>query len=114
MAAAATRRDQVVDGARALISVASPNPPLSTEAVADAAAGLLVKLVPDVEVSTHAAGEGVVNLVARVRGSGLGRRLVMNGHLDTYPVNEALPWTVDPLGGLVRDAGGWEPSVKRR
>jgi succinyl-diaminopimelate desuccinylase len=103
LAAAATRRDQVVDAARALIAVASPNPPLSTGAVANAAAGLLLELVPDVELSMHETGEGVVNVVARVRGNGSGRRLVMNGHLDTYPINEALPWTVDPLGGLVRD-----------
>jgi len=56
-----------------------------------------------IELTLHETGEGVVNLVARVCGSGPGRRLVMNGHLDTYPVNEALPWTVDPLGGDVRD-----------
>ena len=30
-------------------------------------------------------------------------RLAFNGHLDTYPVNESLPWTVDPLGALVKD-----------
>ena len=28
---------------------------------------------------------------------------MFNGHLDTYPVNEALPWTVPPLGGVLRD-----------
>ena len=67
------------------------------------AAALLRQLVPGVEISLHEPGAGVVNIVARVRGAGPGRRLVLNGHLDTYPVNEALPWTVDPLGGLVRD-----------
>jgi acetylornithine deacetylase/succinyl-diaminopimelate desuccinylase-like protein len=51
----------------------------------------------------HEVGQGIVNLVARVRGSGPGRRVVLNGHLDTYPVNESLPWTVDPLGGALRD-----------
>jgi succinyl-diaminopimelate desuccinylase len=103
LAAAATRRDQVVANARALIAAPSPNPPLATGAVAAVAADLLRRQVPDVELSLHEAGQGVVNLIARVKGSGPGRRLVMNGHLDTYPVNEALPWTVDPLGGLVRD-----------
>lgn len=44
-----------------------------------------------------------MNLVARLCGEDPGRRLVLSGHFDTYPVNEALPWTVDPLGGLVRD-----------
>ena len=92
-----------MDIARALIAVPSPNPPLATGAVAAAAAALVRQHIPEAELSLHDAGEGVVNLVARVRGAGPGRRLVLSGHLDTYPVNEALPWTVDPLGGLVRD-----------
>lgn len=89
--------------AQALIAVPSPNPPLATGAVAKAAAALIAQYVPDAAVSLHDAGEGVVNLVAQVRGAGPGRRVLLSGHLDTYPVNEALPWTVDPLGGLVRD-----------
>ena len=103
LADAATRRDQVIGNARALIAAASPNPPLSTGAVAAVAAALLREQVPGVELSLHEPGEGVVNVIARITGAGPGRRLVLNGHLDTYPVNEALPWTVDPLGGLVRD-----------
>lgn len=97
------RRDQIVANAQALIAAASPNPPLATGAVASVAAGLLRAQVPDAEVTLHDAGDGVVNVVARVTGNGSGRRLVMNGHLDTYPINESLPWTVDPLGGLLRD-----------
>jgi acetylornithine deacetylase/succinyl-diaminopimelate desuccinylase-like protein len=45
--------------------------------------------------------ETIVNVVARIAGNGPGRRIVLNGHLDTYPVNKSLPWTVDPLGGAV-------------
>ena len=101
--AAASRRDQVVSNARALIGVPSPNPPLATGAVATVAADLLRQQIPGLQLTLHDAGEGVVNLVARVHGSGPGRRLVLNGHLDTYPVNEALPWTLDPFGGAVRD-----------
>ena len=97
------RRDQVVANAQALIRAASPNPPLSTQAVAAVAARLLREQVPGVELTLHETGDGVVNVVARVRGAGPGRRLVMNGHLDTYPLNEALPWSVDPLGGELRD-----------
>jgi acetylornithine deacetylase/succinyl-diaminopimelate desuccinylase-like protein len=88
--------------ASALIRAASPNPPLDTSAVADTASALIRLHVPAAEVALHEGGEGVVNVVARLRGNGPGRRVVLSGHLDTYPVNEALPWTVDPLGGLVR------------
>ncbi len=102
-AAVRARQDDLVAIAQALIAVPSPNPPLSTEAVAAVAAELVRRHVPGAELSLHAAGEGVVNLVARLRGSAPGRRVVLSGHLDTYPVNDALPWSVDPLGGLVRD-----------
>jgi succinyl-diaminopimelate desuccinylase len=103
LADAATRRDQIVSNARALLAAPSPNPPLSTQAVAAVAEDLLRKHAPEVELSLHDAGEGVVNLVARVKGNGLGPRPVMSGHLDTYPVNVALPWTVDPFGGELRE-----------
>ncbi len=102
-AEAEARRDQVIDIARRLIAVPSPNPPGDTRAVAEAAAAILRDAVPGVELAVHAASADVVNVVARVHGGGAGRRVVLNGHLDTYPVNEALPWTVDPLGGVVRD-----------
>ncbi len=104
---AAGRQRQVVDIARRLIAVASPNPPGDTRAVAQAAAEIVRDVVPGVELTLHEASVEVVNLVARVRGHAPGvrpgRRIILNGHLDTYPVNEALPWTVDPLGGAVRD-----------
>jgi succinyl-diaminopimelate desuccinylase len=100
---AAGRCGQVIANAQALIAAPSPNPPLATGLVANVAADLLRAQIPGVDLTLHETGEGVVNVVARVQGSGPGRRLVLNGHLDTYPVNEALPWTVEPLGGLVRD-----------
>jgi succinyl-diaminopimelate desuccinylase len=93
----------VVAIAQRLIAAASPNPPGDTRSVAEVAADVLRSMIPGVALALHDCGQGVVNLVARVRGNGPGRRIVLNGHLDTYPVNEALPWTVDPLGGLVRD-----------
>jgi len=103
VAAVQGRQTDLVAIAQALIAIPSPNPPLATGAVAAVAAELVQRHVPGAELTLHEAGEGVVNLVARLHGAGPGRRLVLSGHLDTYPVNEALPWTVDPLGGLVRD-----------
>lgn len=96
-------RDSVVTIARRLIAAASPNPPGDTAEVAQVASQVLRQSIPMIEPELHEVGQGIVNLVARVRGSGPGRRVVLNGHLDTYPVNESLPWTVDPLRGAVRD-----------
>lgn len=101
-AEAAACEDRVVALTRALVAIPSPNPPGDVRACAEAAARLIGDLIPAAEISLHPTSDQVTNLVARVRGHAPGRRLVFNGHLDTYPVNEALPWTVPPLGGLLR------------
>ena len=44
-----------------------------------------------------------MNLVARHHGDGPGRRMVFNGHLDTFPSTRRCPGPSIPLGGLVRD-----------
>ncbi|MFD7500197.1 M20 family metallopeptidase [Streptomyces sp. NPDC059850] len=44
---------------------------------------------------------GRFNAIGRLRGSGGGKSLMFNGHLDTNPPTEG--WTVDPWGGLVDD-----------
>ena len=38
-----------------------------------------------------------MNAIGRLRGSGGGKSLLFNGHIDTNPVSEG--WTVDPWGG---------------
>ena len=40
-----------------------------------------------------------VNAVGRLRGTGGGKSLLFNGHVDTNPVSEG--WTIDPWGGKV-------------
>ncbi len=35
-----------------------------------------------------------------MKGDGPGRRVVFNGHLDTYPVGDAAAWTTDPAGEI--------------
>ncbi|WP_198372689.1 M20/M25/M40 family metallo-hydrolase [Roseomonas rosulenta] len=103
VAASRTRAPEVAAITRRLIAVPSPNPPGDVRACAEDCAALLRELAPAAEVSLHATSPEVTNVVARIAGAGPGRVLAFNGHLDTYPVNEALPWTVAPLGGEVRD-----------
>ncbi|MBA2449087.1 MAG: M20/M25/M40 family metallo-hydrolase [Chloroflexi bacterium] len=45
--------------------------------------------------------EGRFDVVARWRGSGGGKALMLNGHMDTNPV--VLGWTEDPFAGTVKD-----------
>lgn len=98
-----SRRAQVADLALRLVAVPSPNPPGDTRAVAEAAAALLRGAIPGIEIELHAASDIVTNLVARVHGAGPGRRVVLNGHLDTYPIGDASAWTADPAGELCGD-----------
>lgn len=93
---------RLIDITRRLVAVASPNPPSDTFAVAQVAQALLAD-IPGVEIERVEPEPRVVSLVARIRGRAPGRRLIFNGHLDTFPIGEHLPWTVDPLGGLLRD-----------
>ncbi|WP_454727467.1 MULTISPECIES: M20/M25/M40 family metallo-hydrolase [Cupriavidus] len=102
LAAVAARRDLLVEMTRKLVAAASPNPPGDVSAAADAAFALL-DAIPGVAISRHETAPGIVNLVARVDSGRPGRRLVFNGHLDTFPIGEDLGWTVPPLGGVVRD-----------
>ena len=103
MLRSADRRADLVSIARRLVAVASPNPPLNTESIAEMARSILLEFVPGVEVELHRAPSEVVNLVAKLTGSGPGRRIAFSGHLDTFPLARELPWTVDPLEGHLHD-----------
>ena len=96
-----TRRSELIDMTAELVRVSSENPPGNTHAVAEVAARLLS--APGVDVEVVASRPPIVNVIARVRGAASGRRLVYNGHLDTYPIGDASHWSVDPLGGVVKD-----------
>jgi len=45
---------------------------------------------------------GLVNVLAAID-NGPGPHLILNGHLDTFPVGDASRWTRDPFGGEVAD-----------
>ena len=100
---AETGVDAVAELALRLVRAASPNPPGSTREATDVAAAILRELVPDAEIVRHETGPGIVNLAARIHGSAPGRRVIFNGHLDTYPVGALEDWTVEPSGVLDGD-----------
>ena len=95
-------REALIATTRRLVAVASPNPPSDTHEVA-AVAEALLREIPGMEVERIEPEPRVVSLVGRLRGAGPGRRLIFNGHLDTFPLLEELPWTVPPLGGVLKD-----------
>ncbi len=94
--------DRLIEMSRQLIGAASPNPPGDVTQVADAAEALL-RAIPGMTIERVVAAPGIVNLIGRLAAHRPGRRLVFNGHLDTFPIGEDLGWTVPPLGGVVKD-----------
>jgi len=92
----------LVELTRQLVAAPSPNPPGDVTAAAAIAVAFLEKII-GAEVERFESAPGIVNVVARIAGGRSGRRLVFNGHLDTFPVGEDLGWTVPPLGGVLAD-----------
>jgi succinyl-diaminopimelate desuccinylase len=54
-------------------------------------------------VKRYVSEHPVENIVATLNGGLPGKRLILNGHLDTYPIGRIEDWTQDPLGGAVVD-----------
>jgi len=95
-------RDQLISTTQRLVAVASPNPPSDTAEIA-AVTEALLREIPGIEIETIEPAPRVRSLIARLRSGRPGRRLIFNGHLDTFPLLEGLPWTVPPLGGVLKD-----------
>jgi acetylornithine deacetylase/succinyl-diaminopimelate desuccinylase family protein len=83
-----------------LVKIPSPNPPGDTRAVADFVADALEK--QGIRATCIRKDEAAVNVVGRIKGSGGGKSLLLNAHLDTVPVGDTSKWTVDPFGGELR------------
>lgn len=94
--------DRLIEMSRRLVNAASPNPPGDVAQAADVAEQLLLA-IPGMEVERVTTAPGIVNLIGRLSADRPGRRLVFNGHLDTFPIGEDLGWTVPPLDGTVRN-----------
>ena len=96
-----SRTGELVELCRSLVRIDSTNPPGDTTAMVEAIEAVLDGR-PGIEHRRVVGKAPAVNLVARVRGAGPGRRLVLNGHLDTFPIGDAR-WEHDPLGGDLVD-----------
>lgn len=53
------------------------------------------------EVEIQEVADGRINAIGTLRGTGGGKRVMLNGHIDTNPLT--LGWTVDPWGGVRND-----------
>lgn len=102
LAALHDQRDALTGLCQELGRQDSQNPPGDTAAIAEVCLAALTG-VPGVTAERVVRHTPKVNVVARVTGGLPGRRLVLNGHLDTAMLVAAEAWTFPPFGGVVRD-----------
>ena len=94
-------RDRRVEFLRSLTRIDTCNPPGDTRAAADFVSAFLA--AEGIACRTEAPLPEMPNLVSAFACSGGGRHLVLNGHLDVFPVGDPSAWTRDPLSGDVVD-----------
>jgi succinyl-diaminopimelate desuccinylase len=95
------RSEQTLRICSELIKRPSENPPGDTRAAADYVASLLADHGIPFEVIEPAPGNR--SIVAAHRFSDNGPRLLLNGHLDTFHVEDGKLWEFDPFCGEIRD-----------
>jgi len=83
-----------------LVKIDTSNPPGNETRAAEYIKSVLAKEGISAQVFESAPGRG--NLVARLKGNGKKKPLLLMGHLDVVGV-ERDKWTVDPFGGLIKD-----------
>lgn len=101
LAAIERDRESHIAFLQAFIREPSPNPPGDTRQ----AAGVVTRYLAhrDIDFSIVAPREDLPNVVAEFDGAREGRRLVMNGHIDVFPVGDAQGWSRDPWSGELAD-----------
>jgi succinyl-diaminopimelate desuccinylase len=85
---------------QSLVRTPSENPPGDTTALAVQIESFLTGL-PGMQVTRVVARDNVVNLIARLAFGRPGRRLLLNGHLDTFPAGDGSGWTRERFGGAI-------------
>lgn len=91
----------IVNLCRQLVQIPSENPPGDTREIVRFLVSLFEK--KGLDQTVYAPQDQMPNFVARIQGQGKGKRLVLNGHIDTYPVGERATWSRDPFGGDIED-----------
>ena len=95
-------RDMLIEFLRGFVRQKGPNPPGDTRSTADYIKAYLDKQGLGYRIiSPH---PEMPNIVASFEGVSPGRHLVLNGHIDVFPVaDDGLGWTKDPWGGELID-----------
>src|SRR6516164_7293499 len=93
-------RDEAVKFLAELVKIDTSNPPGNEARAAEYIKGVLAAEGIPAQIYESAPGRG--NLVARLKGNGKKKPLLLMAHLDVVGV-ERDKWTVDPFGGVIKD-----------
>lgn len=93
-------QDRSIAFLQTLLRAPSPNPPGDTRAAAALIIDALTKA--GLEPMVFSPHPQLPNIVARFDGGRPGRHLVLNGHIDVFPV-AAHEWSHDPWGGEIAE-----------
>jgi succinyl-diaminopimelate desuccinylase len=94
-------RDRLVEFFRGFLRSPSPNPPGDTTAAAQYIGDFLKR--EGLEHRVIAPQKTMPNIVAAFDAANPGKHLVLNGHIDVFPVGDGSGWTKDPWGGELAD-----------
>ncbi|MCX5839593.1 MAG: ArgE/DapE family deacylase [Deltaproteobacteria bacterium] len=94
-------KERILNLCKKLVQIPSENPPGDTQAIVKFLGTLFQEKGLPYEI--YAPQAHMPNFVARLQGKEGGRRLVLNGHLDTFPTGDREAWTHDPFGGCLED-----------
>ena len=94
-------RDRLVEFFRGFLRCPSPNPPGDTTIAATYIGDFLKREGLDHRVI--APQKTMPNIVAAFDAGRPGKHLVLNGHIDVFPVGDGSSWTKDPWGGELAD-----------
>ena len=82
-----------------LLAIPSENPPADTGTIAQKISASL-QSAGDFEIQLVMSKPPITNVVAILRGHASGRRLIFNGHLDTFEIGDESLWSTRPSGEL--------------
>lgn len=98
---------EAVENLRNLIQIDTTNPPGNELPAVLYIRDVLLKAgFPDDSIKILESAPGRGNLVARIRGDGSAKPLLLTGHVDVVPV-EPQYWTHDPFSGDIADGYVW-------
>ena len=93
-------QDEAIKFLGELVKVDTSNPPGNETRAAEYIKGVLAAEGIPAQIYESAPGRG--NVVARLKGNGKKKPLLLMGHLDVVGV-ERDKWTVDPFAGIIKD-----------